>query len=113
MFKEEKVNHTSLCQQNELLLDESIIGIEREDYLKMLDGFPNLLANSYSLVCQVTLVEHKIDLKPQSKPMVQRLRQLGVVQADVVKKEVTNVLQAGFIFPVENLEWISHVVVTP
>ena len=39
---------------------------------------------------------------------MQRLRQLGVVQADVLKKEVTNLLQAGFIFPVENSEWISR-----
>ena len=65
MFKEEKVDHASLRQQNELLLDESITGTEREDYLKMLDGFPNLFANSYSQVRQVTLVEHKIDLKSQ------------------------------------------------
>ena len=55
----------------------------------MLDGFPNLFTNSYSQVRQVTLLEHKIDLKPQSKPVVQRLRRLGVVQADVLKKEVT------------------------
>ena len=62
---------------------------------------------------QVTLVEHKIVLKPQSKPMVQRLRRLGVIQADVLKKEVTSLFQARFIFPVENSEWISPVVVTP
>ena len=49
-FKEEEVDHASLRQQNELLLDESITGTEREDYLKMLDGFPNLFANSYSQV---------------------------------------------------------------
>ena len=71
MFKEEKVDHASLRQQNELLLDESITCTEREDYLKMLDGFPNLFAKSYSQVHQVNLVEHKIDLKPQSKPVVQ------------------------------------------
>ena len=45
MFKVEKVDHASLHQQNELLLDESIISTEREDYLKVLDGFPNLFAN--------------------------------------------------------------------
>ena len=31
----------------------------------------------------------------------------------MLKKEVTNLLQVGFIFPVENLEWISPMVVTP
>ena len=37
-----------------------------------------------------------------------------MVQADVLKKEVTNLLQqAGFFFPVENSEWIFLVVVTP
>ena len=35
-----------------------------------------------------------------------------MVQADVLKEEVSN-LQARFIFLIENLEWISHVVVTP
>lgn len=45
--------------------------------------------------------------------MVQRLRRLGVVQAEVLQKEVTNLLEAGFIFLVEDSEWISPVMVTP
>jgi len=61
-----KQEDVSLRQQNEKLLDDSITGIERENYLQMLDGFPNLFVNSYSQVRQVTLVEHKIDLNPKA-----------------------------------------------
>ena len=45
--------------------------------------------------------------------MAQKPRCLGVVQQDALLKEVQKLLKAGFIYPVEDLEWVSPVVVIP
>ncbi|MCO5614389.1 hypothetical protein L7F22_068669 [Adiantum nelumboides] len=43
----------------------------------------------------------------------QKLRRLGVVKEEALLKEVRKLLSAGFIYPVDNSEWVSPVVVTP
>ena len=59
------------------------------------------------------MVEHHINLKPNCKPMAQKLRRLGIVQQEALLMEVKKLLQAGFIYLVEDSEWVSPVVVTP
>ncbi|MCO5574719.1 hypothetical protein L7F22_028509 [Adiantum nelumboides] len=49
----------------------------------------------------------------EAKPVVQRLRRLGVIQQDALLSEVRKLLNAGFIYPVEDSEWVSPIVVTP
>ena len=44
---------------------------------------------------------------------MQKLRRLGVIQQDALLKEVRRLLEAGFIYPVEDSEWVSPVVVAP
>ena len=44
---------------------------------------------------------------------MQKLRRLGAVQQDALWKEVDWLLKAGFIFVVEDSEWVSPVVVIP
>ena len=61
----------------------------------------------------VTVIEHKIELRPEAKPVAQKLRRMGVIQRDALLAEVNKLLRAGFIYPVENSEWVSPVVVTP
>ncbi|MCO5555114.1 hypothetical protein L7F22_008655 [Adiantum nelumboides] len=41
------------------------------------------------------------------------LRRLGVIKEQALLKEVRKLLAAGFIYPVEDSEWVSPVVVTP
>ena len=45
--------------------------------------------------------------------MAQKLRRLGIVQQEALLTEVKKLLQAGFIYPVEDSEWVSPVVVIP
>jgi len=40
-------------------------------------------------------------------------RRLNLVILDVVKKEVTKLLQAGIIYPISNSQWVSPVQVVP
>ncbi|MCO5579608.1 hypothetical protein L7F22_033465 [Adiantum nelumboides] len=61
----------------------------------------------------VDVIQHHIDLKPDAKPIAQKLRSLGVVQQEALLSEANKLLKAGFIYPVTNFEWVSPVVVTP
>ena len=52
-------------------------------------------------------------MKPNCRLVAQKLRRLGVVQQEALLMEVKKLLQAGFIYLVEDSEWVSRVVVTP
>ena len=45
------------------------------------------------------MVDHHITLKPNCKPVAQKLRRLGIVQQEALLMEVKKLLQAGFIYP--------------
>ena len=95
------------------MLSTDLTADEEEEYLTMLKKYPNLFITDYSQIIGVTAIEHRIELKPGTKPVTQVLRRMGVVQKDALLAEVNKLLRAGFIYPVENLEWVSPVVVTP
>ncbi|MCO5599168.1 hypothetical protein L7F22_053268 [Adiantum nelumboides] len=57
--------------------------------------------------------QHKIELKPEIKPKAQKLQRLGVIKEQALLKEVQKLLATGFIYLLENYEWVSPVVVTP
>ena len=79
----------------------------------MLRKHSHLFISNYREISGVTIVEHHINLKPNCKPVAQKLRRLGIVQQEALLMEVKKLLQAGFIYPVEDSEWVSPVVVTP
>lgn len=56
--------------------------------------------------------EHHIDLIEGSTPVRQRQYRLNP-KYSMVKEELTRLLEAGFIYPVSNSEWVSPIVVVP
>ena len=86
---------------------------EKEEYKDMLLGFPHLFVKDYVDVRGVDAIQHHIVVKPEVTPRVQKLRRLGTIKEQALPKEVLKLLTAGFIYPVENAEWVSPVVVTP
>ena len=56
---------------------------------------------------------HKILLEDGAKPVRQPQRRLNHVISDVVKKEVTKLLQAGIIYPIFDSQWVSPIHVVP
>ncbi|MCO5580281.1 hypothetical protein L7F22_034147 [Adiantum nelumboides] len=95
------------------MLAKDLTKEEKQAYLTMLEDFPRLFIKGYDQITGVTVVQHHIKLKEGSKPTVQRLQRLGVIQQDALLAEVRKLLNAGFIYPVEDSEWVSPVVVTP
>jgi len=60
-----------------------------------------------------SLCMHIILLDEDAKPVRQAQRRLNPQLMDVVKKEVTKLLQAGIIYPISDSTWVSPVHVVP
>jgi hypothetical protein len=58
-----------------------------------------------------TMGEMKIKLKPNSRPVNHIPYRINPMIKEKVKKEVIKMLAAGLIFPIEELEWISPIVI--
>ncbi|XP_042380510.1 uncharacterized protein LOC121972968 [Zingiber officinale] len=56
---------------------------------------------------------HRIYLEEDVKPVRQPQRRLNPLILDVVKKEVTRLLQAGIIYPISDSKWVSPIHVVP
>ncbi|RYA37614.1 reverse transcriptase family protein, partial [Enterobacter cloacae complex sp. 2DZ2F2B] len=94
------------------MLSSELCGKEREDYILMLSNFTTLFIDEYDKITGIRVVQQHIKLKEGSKLVVQKLRRLGVIQ-EALLKEVRKLLEAGFIYLVEDSQWVSPVVVTP
>ena len=47
------------------------------------------------------------------KPVAQKLQWLGKIQQEALLEEVKKLTKASFIYPIEDLKWVSLMVVTP
>ena len=59
------------------------------------------------------LGEHHIDLVEGALPVRQRQYRLNPKYSLMVKEEIDRLLEAGFIYPINNSEWVSSIVVVP
>ncbi|XP_015940027.1 uncharacterized protein LOC107465563 [Arachis duranensis] len=57
--------------------------------------------------------EHRIFLEDGARPVRQPQRRLNLTILEVVKKEVTRLLEADIIYPISDSEWVSPVQVVP
>jgi hypothetical protein len=55
------------------------------------------------------LGEHTIDLQEGAVPVRQRQYRLNPRYSLMVKEEIDRLLEAGFIYPVNNSEWVSPI----
>jgi hypothetical protein len=55
--------------------------------------------------------EMKTELKPGSKPVRNRPYRLNSRVKEKVKREINKMLEAGLIFPMEEAEWVSLIVI--
>ena len=57
--------------------------------------------------------EMKIDIKPDARLVKKRPYKLAHKYKEIVKKEIDNMLAAGIIYPIDQSEWKSPMVVQP
>ncbi|MCO5579085.1 hypothetical protein L7F22_032937 [Adiantum nelumboides] len=66
------------------MLAKDLTKEEEEDYINTFKRYPHLFITEYSMIKGVDVIQHHIDLKPDTKPVAQKLRRLGVVQQEAL-----------------------------
>ena len=56
-----------------------------------------------------TLCQHKINMEPDAKPVVDHQQWLNPKMKQVVRIEILKLLEAGIIYPIADSRWVSHV----
>ena len=60
-----------------------------------------------------TLCQHKINMEPDAKPVVDHQRQLNTKMKEVVRTEILKLLEAGIINPIADSGWVSPIHCVP
>ena len=60
-----------------------------------------------------TLCQHKINMEPDAKPVVDHQCRLNPKMKEVVRTEILKLLEAGIIYPIADSRWVSHVHCVP
>ena len=61
----------------------------------------------------LTLCQHKINMEPDAKPVVDHQRRLNPKMKEVVRMEILKLLEAGIIYPITDSRWVSLVHCVP
>jgi hypothetical protein len=99
-------------QVNKIQLRTDLRLKERRQYENLLCKYIHMFAFSYKDLKEVTMEQHKIELLPNAKPIMTKQRRWNPKYTVMVKEELDKLLEAGFIRPMETIEWVSHVVLT-
>jgi hypothetical protein len=88
---------------------------EKLEYKKLLKEYSDVFAWTPLDLSGIPadLGEHHIDLQEGSAPVRQRQYRLNPKYSLMVKEEIDKLLEAGLIYPVNNSEWVSSIVVVP
>jgi hypothetical protein len=96
-------------------ISNDIKGEERAEYARILKDYSDVFAWAPMDLegIPVELGEHAIDLPEGAVPVQQLQYRLNSRYSLMVKEEIDRLLEAGFIYPVNNSEWVSPIVVVP
>jgi hypothetical protein len=96
-------------------ISNAIKGEERADYARILKDYSDVFAWAPTDLERIPteLGEHAIELQEGAVPVRQRQYRLNPRYSLMVKEEIDRLLEAGFIYPVNNSEWVSPIVVVP
>ena len=95
------------------MLNPSLKPVEKEEYMEVIHKFPDLFITSYEEIRGFKCEPMPIELKEGVKPVFQKLRRINRELLPVLKEELTKLLKAGLIYPVEHSDWGNPVVITP
>ena len=111
------IKYVFLARNNTLpiIIANSLSVSEKENLISVLKTHKRAIgwALTYIPGIDVSVCTHKILLKERVKPIKQQQRRLNPLISDVIKKEVTKLLNASIIYPNLDSEWVSLVYVVP
>ena len=111
----EDYDSVQLPDGKSFLIGKHLSSTERKEYMNLLVEFRDVFAWKPSDLVGIPpeLGEHHIDLVEGSTPVRQRQYRLNPRYSMLVKEELEKLLEAGFIYPVNNSEWVSPIVIVP
>jgi hypothetical protein len=93
-------------------LSSSLLEEQREEYTKLLKEFDDVFTFTYEdlRTYDISIIEHKIPLKENTKPFKKKLRQINPMLLPFMKKEVKKLLDEKIIIPLRYSEWVANLV---
>ena len=90
-------------------------GAEKEQIQQVLLHNKDVFTWTYSDMADINPVHssHKLNVIPSAKPVRQKVRRFHPDRHQIIKTEVDNLLEAGFIKEIKYSEWLANVVVVP
>ncbi len=83
---------------------------EKRQYEDLFRKYIHLFTFSYKDLREVTIEQHKIELLLNAKPIRTKQGRWNPKYIAMVKEELDKLLEAGFIRPMETIEWVSPMV---
>ena len=107
-----KVNLGTPEEPKETRIGSFFTGKEQEALVNLLKEYVDVFAWSYQDMpgLDPSIVEHRIPLDPELKPLKQKLRRIKPEWSLQVKEEVEKMLRVGFIRVIEYPTWLSNIV---
>ena len=86
---------------------------EESDLIMLLKEYKDCFAWSYEDMKGVLpeVVQHTISLQEDTKPVQQRPYDMNPKYETIVKEEIDKLLNVGFIYEIEHMEWDSPIVI--
>ena len=86
-----------------------------EQVIEILRDYKNVFVWTYEDMKGIPphICEHKIELKPHTKPIMQSRYRMNPNYAAKVKEEIDKLLKVRLIYPVDRAEWLSPIVIVP
>ncbi|XP_075482860.1 uncharacterized protein LOC142523099 [Primulina tabacum] len=98
-----------------VIVSSTLTGTEEEKLLRVLRE--NIKAIGWSITnikgISSSMCMHKVLMEADHKTSIQPQRRLNLAMQEVVKKEVIKLLDAGIIYPISDIRWVSPVQVVP
>jgi ribonuclease HI len=85
---------------------------QRDRYVNLMKQFSDVFSWSYEdlKVFDTEIMQHKIPLKPGSKPFKKKSRQFNPLLLPIIEKELKRLLNAKIIVPLRYSEWVANLV---
>ena len=111
----EDVNIGSEDDPKILKIGSSLSSDEKERLIHFLKQHQEVFAWTYEDMpgLDPKLVEHRLVLKPDFKPIKQKLRKMDPRVAPQVKEGLEELLKAGFIRTIDYPDWLANIVAVP
>ncbi|MCO5569648.1 hypothetical protein L7F22_023364 [Adiantum nelumboides] len=98
-----------------VFIAQNLTEVEEAVLKELLKEFKDVFAWTYHDMKGVppSVVQHTIPMISNAKPLQQKPYPMNPKYAKIVQEELEKLIECGFIYPIEHLEWVSPIVIVP